>query len=164
MFFPPWIKNCSWALPIALVGVIPISSVFAYGTNLKRFEFPMVVVEPVAAPHQGTSTPSPLNLEMVSTQRPNRLSNNGNLTQQEVTRALVFRMNTQRALRNLKARRLALHRHQGVKAWRREMEVYLAAQKQLKANPPQVKPPSVGNPLRPAPDGRSPRKSNSVLA
>lgn len=165
MFFSPWTSAGQWAFPIALLGAISYSPAFAYGITVARFDFPMVVVEPTIRPIQGTMmATATLSAERISGGLPNHKFKNGELTQQEVSRALILRMDTQRALRNLRARRLALHRHQGIKAWRREMELYLAAQRQLKANMPQVKPPAGSNSIRPAPDGRAPRKSNSVMA
>lgn len=54
------------------------------------------------------------------------------LTPEEEAKSLIMRMEAQKALRDLKAKKMASHRRKGMKAWKREMEGFLTTQRQIK--------------------------------
>jgi hypothetical protein len=89
------------------------------------------------------------------------------LTPEEQAKALLLRMEAQRALRTFKAKKMAQNRRNGKAAWKRELEGFLTAQRKIERD--QVKPVMVPtlkrneDKKRSAPEWRPVRKGRAVL-
>jgi hypothetical protein len=148
----------SLSLVIELTGG---SQVFGYGSTNRAWDCTMEVVEPKAI-YKTT-------LQFAT------------LTKSEELQALKSKISYERALRALKASRLAKNRHQGMQAWRKDMEVFLMAQRQLmphslplpksphylpesRFSPRPSSRPNLGPNSKSVPTLKLPHRSNAVLA
>jgi hypothetical protein len=93
------------------IGLAGGAHVFGYGSINRSWDYPMEVVEPQAS--YQTKVPF------------------ATLTKSEEIQALKSKVAYERALRTMRASRLAKNRHQGKQTWRKDMEIFLTAQRQL---------------------------------
>jgi hypothetical protein len=89
------------------------------------------------------------------------------LTKDEMSKALALRLETQRALREIQAKKMAQHRRKGKATWNRELQTFLSGQRQIERSRvipkkiPTLKQESEKKDLNP--EGHPVRKGRAVL-
>ncbi len=146
---------------VALVGLCHLGFTHetAHGGKVSSFPIAMEVVEPHSQPTLEISGDHQVEIHPISESRVKASQAALLLSPGEEQRALLQRLEAQKSLRQLKAKKMAKHRRYGRRAWKREMENFLSAQKKIRLQRVQPK-----QKTWPLPENSAPNRSEDLKA